>query len=93
MVQASADFPNRNYTVKERPTDEALTFRQVLTWVGQIACRYWKCDAYGRLTSGWYDTAVFGRHNGMDGGVFDDGTRLIRLVTVQMAAVSCLGQT
>lgn len=74
VVQASADFPNRNYTVKERPTDEALTFRQVLTWVGQIACRYWKCDAYGRLTSGWYDTAVFGRHNGMDGGVFDDGT-------------------
>ena len=74
VVQASADFPNRNYTVKERPADEALTFRQVLTWVGQIACRYWKCDAYGRLTSGWYDTAVFGRHNGMDGGVFDDGT-------------------
>lgn len=74
VVQESANFPNRNYTVKERPTDEALTFRQVLTWVGQIACRYWRCDAYGRLTSGWYDTAVFGRHNGMDGGVFDDGT-------------------
>lgn len=74
VVQASADFPNRNFTVKERPADEALTFRQVLTWVGQIACRYWKCDAYGRLTSGWYDTAVFGRHKGMDGGVFDDGT-------------------
>ena len=73
VVQASADFPNRNYTVKERPADEALTFRQVLTWVGQIACRYWQCDAYGRLTSGWYDTAVFGRHNGMDGGSFDDG--------------------
>ncbi len=68
-------FPdNVNFTVKERPADEALTFRQVLTWVGQIACRYWKCDAYGRLTSGWYDTAVFGRHKGMDGGVFDDGT-------------------
>ena len=73
VVQASADFPNRNFTVKERPADEALIFRQVLTWVGQIACRYWKCDAYGRLTSGWYDTAVFGRHNGMDGGSFDDG--------------------
>lgn len=74
VVQASADIPNRNYTVKERPEDEALTFRQVLTWVGQIACRYWQCDAYGRLTSGWYDTAVFGRHNGMDGGSFDEGT-------------------
>ena len=74
VVQESANFPNRNYTVKERPTDEALTFRQVLTWVGQIACRYWQCDAYGRLTSGWYDTAVFGRHNGMDGGSFDEGT-------------------
>lgn len=74
VVQASADIPNRNYTVKERPEDKALTFRQVLTWVGQIACRYWQCDAYGRLTSGWYDTAVFGRHNGMDGGSFDEGT-------------------
>lgn len=72
MVQASADIPNRNYTVKERPEDEALTFRQVLTWVGQIACRYWQCDAYGRLVSGWYDTTVFESHNGMDGGSFDE---------------------
>lgn len=74
VVQASADFPNRNYTVKERPDDEALTFRQVLTWVGQIACRYWQCDASGRLVSGWYDTTVFESHNGMDGGSFDEGT-------------------
>ena len=74
VVQASADFPNHNYTVKERPADEALTFRQVLTWVGQIACRYWQCDASGRLVSGWYDTTVFESHNGMDGGSFDEGT-------------------
>ena len=74
VVQASADFPNRNYTVKERPDDEALTFRQLLTWVGQIACRYWQCDASGRLVSGWYDTTVFESHNGMDGGSFDEGT-------------------
>ena len=74
VVQASTDLPNPNFEVKERPEDEALIFRQVLTWAGQIACCYWKCDASGQLVSGWYDTTVFERHNGMDGGSFDDGT-------------------
>lgn len=74
VALASSDFPNRNFTVKERPTDEALTFRQVLSWAGQIACRYWQCDAYGRLVPGWYDTDAFSGRGGLDGGVFDSGT-------------------
>jgi len=74
VALASSDFPNRNLTVKERPTDEALTFRQVLSWAGQIACRYWQCDAYGRLVPGWYDTNAFADCDGMDGGIFDSGT-------------------
>lgn len=73
VTLASADIPNRNYTVQERPTDEALTFREVLLWVGQICCRYWRCDAYGRLISGWYDSNAFKRRQGLDGGIFDAG--------------------
>lgn len=78
VVQASDDFQNCNYIVKERPVDEALTFRQVLTWVGQIICCYWQCDASGRLISGWYDTTAFDSYGGLDGGSLDNGTPIYK---------------
>lgn len=52
----SASFPNSDYVVKERPDDEAITFRDVIGYVAQIACCFAKADAYGRLFFGWYDT-------------------------------------
>ena len=51
-------FPNDDYLVKNRPSDENLTFRQVLSWVGQIACGFFRMDEEGRLTLNWYDTDV-----------------------------------
>lgn len=70
----SAVFENDDYMVREKPDDEALTFRQVLLWAGQICCKWWKCSPSGELVCGWYDTAAFeGMENTIQGGVFDDG--------------------
>lgn len=68
----TATFENDNYIVQNRPDDEALTFRQVLSWVGQICCKWWKCNARGELVCGWYDTAEFAsREASLDGGNFE----------------------
>ena len=47
-------FDRSDYIVQVRPSDEALTFRQVLQWVAQIGCQWMRCDEYGRLCIGWY---------------------------------------
>lgn len=53
------NFDHSDYTVETRPDDEATTFREVLSWVAQIACKYVKCDAYGRVYFGWYDESDY----------------------------------
>ncbi len=50
------NFDNNDYIVQTRPSDDALTFRQVLQWVAQIGCQWLRCDEYGRLCVKWYDT-------------------------------------
>ena len=49
-------FDHDDYIVQTRPSDDALTFRQVLQWVAQIGCQWLRCDEYGRLCVKWYDT-------------------------------------
>ena len=44
--------------VPNRPEDSALTFRQVVRWVAQIACKYAKINNSGELILQWYDTAL-----------------------------------
>lgn len=53
----SGDFPNASYVVAARPDDEAVTFRDVISWAAQIAGCWAKCDNNGRLCFGWYDTS------------------------------------
>lgn len=52
---STASFNMSDYTIQNRPDDETLTFREVLCWVGQIACLWCRCDAYGALKLGFYD--------------------------------------
>lgn len=70
----SANFPNKDYVVQSRPTDEALTFGDIVAMVAQIAGCWAKMDAYGRLKLGWYDMSVFEQNNGLDGGTFGTTT-------------------
>jgi len=46
-------FNNMDVLVQERPSDEAITFREVLQWASQISCSWAKCDEYGRLKIEW----------------------------------------
>ena len=50
-------FDNDDFIVQTRPED-SVTFRQVLQWVGQIACRYCIIDYNGKFTLHWYDTST-----------------------------------
>lgn len=50
----SASFDNDDFVVNARP-DDSVTFRQILQWVGQIACKYSKFNTAGQLSLRWYD--------------------------------------
>lgn len=58
LASDTATFDNDNFIVQNRPDDSALTFRQVLQWAGQIACKFFKIDRFGKLSAQWYDTEL-----------------------------------
>ena len=66
------EFTNHTYIVQERPSDEALTFRQVLNWCAQIACCFARCNTEGKLELKWFQTGIL--EDELDGGVYDNGT-------------------
>lgn len=38
------NFPHDDFVVRERPSDKATTFREVISWVAQIAGCFCRCD-------------------------------------------------
>lgn len=56
LASDTAAFDNNNFIVQNRPDDSALTFRQVLQWVGQIAYKFFRIDRFGKLSARWYNT-------------------------------------
>lgn len=59
LAPDTATFDGSNYVVQNRPNDAALTFRNILQFVGQITCKFFKINAAGKLTVGWYDIDYF----------------------------------
>lgn len=51
---ATTNFTGNDYVVQTRPTDENLTFGDVVSDVAQIACKYAKMNSAGQLYLGWY---------------------------------------
>lgn len=66
------DFPHDDFIVQERPNDEAITFREIISWCAQIAGCFCRCDALGRLELKWYDQELLEKTS-LDGGYFDGG--------------------
>ncbi len=66
------EFPNHTYIVQERPSDEALTFRQVLNWCAQISGCFARCNAEGKLEIKWFQTGIL--EGNLEGGTFDSAT-------------------
>lgn len=56
LAPDTANFNKSNYVVQNRPNDSALTFRQVLQFIGQISCKFFKINTEGKLSAKWYDT-------------------------------------
>ena len=55
LATDSLQFEYYNYVIQEKPDDNTITFRDVLTWVGQISGHFWKCNKSGQLSAGWYN--------------------------------------
>lgn len=55
LATDSLQFEHYDYVISEKPEDSAMTFRDILTWVGQISGHFWKCNSKGQLTAGWYN--------------------------------------
>lgn len=72
LASDSATFDNDDYVVDGRP-DDNTTFREVLSWVGQISCHWLKCNNNGQLSLRWYDRETYDNLFGIyDAGNFND---------------------
>lgn len=70
----SVDIPNKGYVVQNRPTDEALTFGDIVACVAQLAGCWAKIEVYGRLKLDWYKMSVFEKNANLNGGTFGTNT-------------------
>lgn len=59
-----------NYVVQQRPNDDALTFRDVISYCAQIQCCFAKINNLDQLVFGWYSFAA-AEMGSLDGGAFD----------------------
>lgn len=71
----SYDFPHSSFVIKERPAEDAVTFREVLGWAAAIAGCFARFNRDGKLELKWFNTSTLeSRPDNTDGGVFDSGT-------------------
>lgn len=68
-------FPHSDYVIQERPDDNAITFREVLSYVGSVAGCFVKCNAAGELELKWFDQTTLENYAAeLDGGTFNPWT-------------------
>lgn len=72
VVLGIASIQNGNMVIEKRPSDESLTFRQMLQWIGQLICKWFTIDKRGRLVAGWYDREAYESLKIVSGGNFGD---------------------
>lgn len=73
VVLGTLNFPHKEFIINTSPEKDKVTFREVVSWVAQIAGCYARISNVGKLELKWYDrTALEGATNGTDGGVFDE---------------------
>lgn len=79
LASDTASFDNDNYVVQNRPDDSSVTFRQVLQWAGQIACKFFVINIDGKLSARWYNTEILESMWGYkeDGGLYNINGELI----------------
>ncbi len=73
-VSTVSTFTNSNFTIQKRPDDEALTCRDIVSYIAQIAGCFARCNMNGVLELKWYDIGAFEQSDNLDGGTFDKDT-------------------
>ena len=64
VLYSAAGFSGSDYIIQSKPDTSSLTYRQVLSYVGQIACQQFSIDHNDRLVARWYDlTMMDSLHN------------------------------
>lgn len=66
------EFTNDSYVVAKRPTDDSITYRDIVSYVAQLAGCWARCNYLGALVLGWYDMDALVEESGYDGGDFSD---------------------
>ena len=76
VTLATTDFPHKMYEIPNRPTDDALTYRDILGAVATIAGCYARCNIDGKLELKWFDTQAIESLSSedYDGGTFNPWT-------------------
>lgn len=69
---ATQTFLNSDYIVNSKPDDEKTTFREIVSWIAQLAGSFVKINYNGELTLSWYDYSCFDFNDYLDGGNFID---------------------
>lgn len=74
VVLATQSFLNDDYVVTSRPADEATTYRDIVSYVAQLAGCWARINNLGELALGWYDFDRFYQDTGhvISGGTFKD---------------------
>lgn len=69
------DFSHSDYIINTRPTDAAVTFREVIAWCGQISGDYCRCNVNGQLELKWFNQSLLEKTliNLIPDSLFDDG--------------------
>lgn len=57
LATDSLKFEYYDYVVAQKSESVDFSFRDMLSYVGQISGHFWKCDAKGQLYAGWYGQA------------------------------------
>lgn len=55
VILDTTTFDGSTKVVQSRPADETLTYRQVVSWIAQLSCKWARCNNQGNLELGWYD--------------------------------------
>lgn len=49
------NFPHSDFKIAEIASDESTTYREILSYIAQIAGCFCRCDVYGRLEIKWFN--------------------------------------
>lgn len=88
VAVASLDFPNASWKVANRKIiDDSVTFRDIVSYVSQLACSFALCDADGRLCIRWYeDTDIkIEQTRTISGGVTITGVTVVNSADEELA--------